>query len=307
MLYKKIMGMFFDIAFDARKQMEPVPLGKGTKYEALAHENAKWLRENESKQLEVTSFDGYTLEGHYYEVPDAKRTVLCFHGWRGFWEYDFAPQARWFLENQCNVLIVEQRGQGNSKAPYMTFGFYEAKDAATWVKYMCTQVMAKSGTGCEQKSAATEMYLYGVSMGAATVMLAAGEDIVKREISGIIADCGFSDAYDMIYNFGHKAYKIPKHPIMDSFERLCDKRLGIRMKSNSPYEVMKNNHIPMLFVHGTADDFVPPEMTDADYKICPGPKKLLKVEGAEHVMSFYVNPTAYTEALKELFCSYGER
>lgn len=292
MLYRWIIGMFFDIAFDARKQMEPVPLGKGTEYEAKAHEYAKWIRENESKHFNIQSFDGYTLEGHYYEAKDAKRTVLCFHGWRGLWEYDFAPQTMWLLENNSNVLLVEQRGQNKSKAPYMTFGHYESRDVASWVSYMC-----------DNSYDSLPMYLMGVSMGAATVMMSAESDIVKDKISGIVADCGFSDAYDMMYNFGHKAYKIPKHPIMDSLEKLSEKKLGVRMKSNSPYEVMKNNHIPMLFVHGVNDDFVPPYMTEADYKICPGPKNLLMVEGAGHAMSFYVNPKDYAVALNELFCS----
>lgn len=135
-------------------------------------------------------------------------------------------------------------------------------------------------------------------MGAATVLMAAGEELSK-EVKGVIADCGFTSPYEMVYRFGHTNFKLPEHPIMDELNWVFRKRAGYDLKEYSTLEAMEHCRVPVLLIHGTADTFVPYEMSVRNYEACTAAKKLLLVEGAEHCESFLKDKKRYQEAVSE--------
>lgn len=251
----------------------------------------EWLHAQNPKRISVTSRDGLMLIGYYLEHPQAKRIVLMFHGWRGGWDRDCAALARGLYELNCSVLIVNQRAQGESEGKYIGFGVLERYDCLSWLQYLDSQTEA------------LPIYLYGVSMGAATVLMAAGE-VMPERVEGIIGDCGYTSPYEMAKIFSEKFLKLDGEELtqtVDEVNALCLKKAGYDFREFSTLDAMPHCRIPVFFVHGTADDFVPYEMTEANYEACAAKKTLYAADGAGHAQSYLTNPKRYLAELKQFF------
>lgn len=240
--------------------------------------------------VEITAKDGERLVGHLYKVDNAKRTLLAMHGWRSSWSGDFAFIADFWFSKKCNVLFAEQRGQNNSGGSCMGFGLLERHDCLEWVKYLN-----------ESGHSSLPIYLCGISMGATTVLMAAGLDLPEN-VCGVCADCGFTSPSEIwkhvVENNLHLRY--------DRFRRMvandiCKKRLCGEEADYSTADALKNCKIPVLFIHGTDDKFVPIHMTFENCKACASPYKLLVVPGAEHGMSYILDKDGYERITNEFF------
>lgn len=253
------------------------------------YDGIRWIESMDCEHVETISQDGLILKGCYLEAAAPKRIIVLFHGWRGSWRHDFGACVKWLYEEESSLLLIEQRAQGESEGKYMGFGILEKKDCNVWLEWLG-----------RRNSKALSVYLYGVSMGAATVLMAAGEEL-PAEVKGVIADCGFTSPYDMVYRFGHSKFKLSEHPLMDEVNWLCRRRAGYDLKEYSAPEAMAHCQVPVLFIHGKADTFVPYEMTMENYKACTAKKKLLLVDGAGHCMSFLKDEERYKKAVLEFF------
>jgi fermentation-respiration switch protein FrsA (DUF1100 family) len=167
----------------------------------------------------------------------------------------------------------------------MSFGILERRDCLEWAKW------AENKTNAQKP-----VYLMGISMGAATVMMASCLDLPEK-VRGIIADCGFTSPHDIWKSVTESRFHIPYGLCVKRAERICKKRLNESAKQYSCPNALKNSKVPVLFVHGSDDKFVPIEMTYENYKACAAPKRLLIVPGADHGMSYYVDPDAYRDAI----------
>lgn len=254
-------------------------------------EGIRWIESMRCERVQIKSEDGLRLNGYYLGAEKAERVVVMFHGWRGSWRHDFGACLKWLYEENSSLLLVEQRAQGESEGKYMGFGLLERKDCRIWLKWLA-----------ERNRDRLPVYLYGVSMGAATVLMAAGEEL-SAEVKGVIADCGFTSPYEMVSLFGRTKFKLREHPVMDQLNWLFRKRAGYDLREYSALEAMEHCSVPVLFIHGKADTFVPHEMTLRNYEACTADKRLLLVDGAAHCMSFLKDRDSYTEAVRELFRS----
>lgn len=256
---------------------------------ALLEEKAKELEDAVQDTVELISRDGETLIGHFYPCEGAERVIVAMHGWRSGWSKDFGVISRFWHENGCSVLFAEQRGQNNSSGEYMTFGLMERYDCVDWVHW----VNDKTG-------GVLPVYLCGVSMGASTVLMAS-ELNLPENVCGIVADCGFTSPHaiwkHVVKNNLHLSYGI-RGSVANN---VCKKRIGSGSKEFSTLQALENNKTPVLFIHGTADRFVPVEMTYENYLACKAPKRLLIVPGAKHGLSYCVEKEAYERATKEFW------
>lgn len=246
---------------------------------------AEKLRQRAMTDVEVTSFDGLRLVGHLLECEDPKRLIIAVHGWRSSFADDFGLSADYWLSRGCSILYVEQRGQNQSGGDYIGFGLLERYDCLAWANWVSEQEFD------------LPVYLCGLSMGATSVLMAAGLQLPDC-IHGIIADCGFTSPY-----------AIMKHVTEDNLhlrfsglrarqvESIYKKTLGVETSKYSTVQALKNATAPVMFIHGTDDSFVPVEMTFENYKACASPKRLLVVPGAEHGMSFLTEPERYDETV----------
>ena len=254
-----------------------------------ANECMEKLKNIEMQTVEIESFDGTKLKGHLYPADNAKRIIVAMHGWRSNWQRDFAVIYDFWHDSGCTVLFAEQRGQGESEGDHMGFGMIERYDCIEWVKWLCENDQDK-----------LPIYLAGVSMGATTVLMAAGLEL-PNSVHGIMADCGFTTAKAVWKHVAednlHLSFDIRKRLV----DALCKKRLNVGLDEYSTVDAMRENTVPVLFIHGTADSFVPVSMTYENYEACKAEKRLLIVEGAEHGLSYIVDKEAYQKAVLEFF------
>ena len=175
----------------------------------------------------------------------------------------------------------------------MTFGYMERYDCLDWIRFVNERT--------EQKY---PVYLAGVSMGASTVLMTAGLDIPEN-VKGVIADCGFTSAYDIwryVVKYNMKlSYGL--HGLM--IDRICQKKINTNSKAITTLTAMQNTKLPILFIHGTDDKFVPVRMTYENYKACNAPKELLIVPSAIHGQSYDAEQEKYEAATKAFWEKYN--
>ena len=278
---------FFNVAFE-RKTLEKFPrLGKGTPWESEIEVGREWIKAHAVPVGTINSFDGIKLSGYYIEADNAQRTIIMCHGWRGNWERDFAGIAKWFHKNGCNLLFIDQRAHGFSQGKYITFGLYERLDCVSWCNWLNKVYKPKS------------IYLYGVSMGASTVLMAAGTDGLPYNVKGIIADSGFTSPYDILNHTSWNIARIPEHPFMDALSLMMRKRVGVGLRAFSVSDAMKNCETPILLIHGKDDGFVPYSMSIENYNASTNDTSLLLIDGANHCLSYYVDRKNYTKTVKK--------
>lgn len=255
---------------------------------------AERLETTPHRTVQMQSYDGQTLVGHWFTVPSPKRVIVAMHGWRSSWSGDFGMIAPFWLEQQCNVLFAEQRGQGSSGGACMGFGMMERHDCLEWARWVCKHI-----------SREIPIYLAGVSMGASTVLMASELELPPN-VKGIMADCGFTSAHDIFKHVANNNLHL-NYALCGGFaESLCRKKLHMGTKACTTVQALKNAKVPVLFAHGTLDHFVPVEMTYANYQACATPKSLVIVPGADHGMSYLMEKARYEEAILDFWKKYDE-
>lgn len=267
--------------------------GQMKQFEEILTAAAENLKNSRCETVEITAYDGTNLVGHLRRCENEKRLIVAMHGWRSSWTADFGAISDFWYANGCSVLYAEQRGQGESGGQYMGFGLTERYDCLEWVKW-----------ANENGYADTPIYLCGISMGAATVMMAAGLDLPDN-VHGIMADCGYTSPYaiwkHVVENNLHISFTGINSAVADD---MCKKKIQMGTKEYSSTDAMRECRVPVLFVHGTDDRFVPIEMTYENYKACTAPKRLLVVPGAEHGMSYLIDRDSYEKTVKEFWADY---
>ncbi|MBQ8001563.1 MAG: alpha/beta hydrolase [Ruminococcus sp.] len=250
---------------------------------------AEKLESQDHETVEITADDGVRLVAHWYPCEGAKRVIVAMHGWRSDWSRDFGIISQFWHKNGCSVLYAEQRGQGDSGGEYMGFGLLERYDCLRWVNWVQ-----------EHTDSSLPIYLAGISMGASTVLMTSGFELPER-VHGIMADCGFTSPHAIWKYVVQNNLKIPYGLYSAVADELCRKKIQVSSKDFSCAQALENCKIPVLFIHGTDDHFVPVEMTFENYKACKGHKRLLVVPGADHGMSFLVDTQGYENAMTEFF------
>ena len=255
--------------------------------------STKKLENSALERVEITSFAGTKLVGHCHNCENPKRIIVAVHGWRSTWARDFGTASASWFKNDCCVLFVEQRAQGNSEGDYIGFGLLERYDCLEWIKWVNGRTESK-----------LPIYLCGVSMGATTVLMASALDLPEN-VKGIVSDCAFTSPLAIWKHIAKKNLHVPYGKIFCSVtSALCKQKINYRPDDYSTLEAMKVCKLPVLFVNGTEDSFVPVEMPYENYKACNAPKRLLIVPGADHGMSYCKEKEKYETATKEFWAYF---
>lgn len=272
-----------------KREAKPKP---PTPEKALFLTTDAWRSQQSFELVSISSRDHLRLTGYYLACPGAKRTVLLVHGWRGSWERHMSLFGPFLQSQKCNLLFVEQRGHGGSQGKYMGFGVLERYDCLAWIHYL--QQRDPDGV---------PIYLLGCSQGATTVLMTAGFPL-PEQVHGIIADCGFLSPEEQVATTLKAWFHLPKQPFLFVADRICRHRAGYSYQEYSTLEAMKVNRIPVLFVHGKEDRFVPVSNTIRNYEACQAEKELLLVDGARHLQSYAFGTEQYQEKLQSMFRKY---
>ena len=252
------------------------------------------LEEAVTETAQIESHDGLRLIGHWYPAEEPKRILIAMHGWRSSWSRDFAMIAPFWHDSGCSVLFAEQRGQGESGGDYMGFGMLERHDCLRWAQW-----------ADENNPDNLPIYLVGLSMGATTVLMT-GDMELPENVHGIMADCGFTSAYDIWKHVVEKNLHLRYGMYAAAVEDLCKKKINMGSRECSTVDILGRCKVPVLFIHGTDDNFVPIAMTYENYKACASPKRLLVVPGAEHALSYCVDQSGYEQTVREFWREHDE-
>ncbi len=279
---------------------KPVPKGTypmppGVIYEPFYAQFEQWMRQVEAwpqEAVEIRSYDGLTLRGTYYECRAGAPMELMMPGYRGTAKRDLCGGIQRAFSLGHNVLVVDQRGGGRSDGRVITFGIRERRDCLAWVTYIT-----------ERFSPQQEIILTGISMGAATVMMATALPLPDNVV-GVLADCGYTSPKAII----QKVIRQLHLPVWLFYPLIrCGGWMfgGFDIESASPIEAMKQCSVPVVFMHGEADDYVPCAMSRENYVACAAKKVLWTAPDAGHGLAFPVSPAEYVRTMQTLL-PYGE-
>ena len=232
------------------------------------------------EEVSIVSNDGLRLKGMYYHTNDGAPLDIGFHGYRSTAVRDFCGGAIMSMEEGHNVLLVKQRGCCDSEGHTITFGVKEQQDCLSWINYAIERFGKK-----------TQIALYGISMGAATVLCASGLELPDN-VKGVIADSPFSAPIDIIETVAVDM-GIPRvvvKPLALAAARIFG---GFDLHGASAVEAVKNAKVPILIIHGEDDRFVPCEMGRAIHRACPDGAEIVTFPDAGHAISYLADEPRY--------------
>lgn len=293
---RKLVNLALDRNEDGTMEKSKKYFSGGQSISTFKEEQEKAAKKLENSSFDtvvITAQDGIKLVGHLRLCKNAKRIVIAMHGWRSSWANDFGLIDEFFYHNDCHILYAEQRGQNNSGGEYMGFGLTERYDCLEWINWINTHGYRE-----------VPVYLCGVSMGASTVLMTAGFDLPEN-VHGIIADCGFTSPHAIWKHVVENNLRLHYDDMMSSFaDEMCRAKIQFGSKDYSCLDAMAECKVPVLFIHGTDDTFVPVEMTYENYKACVSPKRLLVVPGAGHGMSYVIDRELYEQTIRQFWTDF---
>lgn len=252
-----------------------------------------WLEEESNyENTYINSDDGLKLHGcELVKDKTISKWVIVIHGYLGNYK-DMAYLIQRFNELGYNVIAPDLRGHGKSEGKYVGMGWHDRKDIIKWIEYIL------------EKNKEAEIVLYGISMGAGTVMMTVGEDLASN-VKAAIEDCGYTSAWEEFsYQISNMYKRAPKRAVLTCADMISKVRAGYRLKEASAIKQLKKSNIPMLFIHGEEDEFVPYYMLDKLYDVATCPKEKLVVKGAGHAQSVVKEPEMYWEKVSEFLDKY---
>lgn len=272
-----------------RGEVKPI---KGENYDPYRPEMRRiyhQLRERPFETVSVISHDGLTLTGKYYHVKDGAPLDICFHGYKSNPYTDFSGGSELSFQMEHNVLLVDQRAHGSSEGRTISFGILERQDLLRWVDY-----------SIERFGPDVKILLYGVSMGGATVLMAA-ELPLSNNVKGIVADCPYASPLEIILDVGKKT-GLPTRLIRPF--AIWGARIfgGFDLTECNAREAVKHTKVPILIIHGEADGFVPQEMSDI---VQSNPRMVTRhtFPNADHGISYLVDTPRYQKLVREFVSS----
>lgn len=288
-------NIFFSVVLDRESLFEKARTGRlfsGAPAQSVfeATDENSWFQKNK-EDLFLKSDDDLWLHGCFFENPKADgKFILVFHGYSGR-AYQMRGYVKELFDMGYSVLAPDARAHGKSEGSIRGMGWLERKDALVWIDFLINR-----DSDCR-------IGLFGVSMGGATVMTTCGEELPKNVVAAV-EDCGYSSVWDE-FAYRLKDYHLPAFPLLNLSSLITKHRAGYGFKEASCIEQLKKATLPMLFIHGTEDDFVPFDMLEKVYSAKEnGYKEKLVVQGAGHALSFSKDRKLYTKTV-ELFFQNG--
>ena len=222
----------------------------------------------------------------------AQRTIIMVHGNRT----NRADKDAGLLQLSVDlaqhgfaVLAFDMRGTGESPPAPLSLGYFEQRDVLGAVDFL------KSGTPpYPELGRPRGIAGWGVSMGAATLLLATAQE---QAIRAVVSDCAYADIAPLLER------EVPKGGHLPSFFtpgalRAVQALYGIDYYSVRPLDIVASiAPRPIYFIHGDQDGFIPhSNMTELAAAAQTAPNARVQtwlVPGADHAKSFFVEGQTY--------------
>lgn len=301
-LYFIIGNYFYNFALKRRKEKKFLKENQHlTQSEAVMEDEEKWNQEADEKfqlehapkQVQIISVDGLTLKSHFFINDQAHhKWAIVVHGYSANSKW-MIRYARKFHEQGYHVFAPDLRGHGESEGDYIGMGWHDRKDLLLWIE----EILARDPEA--------EIVLFGLSMGAATVMMASGENLPDN-VKVIVEDCGYTSVYDVFTYQLKDLFNLPPFPAMNAANTITKWRAGFDIKEASALEQVRKSKTPILFIHGEKDSFVPYPMVHELYNAATVEKQRLIIPEAGHAEAEKVDPTLYWNTVWSFVGQYIE-
>ena len=235
----------------------------------------------------LMSADGLRLHATWFPQGECKKIAICFHGYTSQGMKYYLGLSGYYLKNGYSMLLVDERAHGESEGKYIGFGCLDRIDALKWINW----VLRKCGED-------VEILLHGTSMGGATVLMMSSLEL-PEQVKGIVSDCAFTSPKEVFSHVLKNMYHLPAFPVMNISNFLNKRFAGYGLDECNAAREVKKAKVPILFIHGSGDTFVPYSMCETMYENCASSKKKLIIEGAAHAECYYKDTDAYENALTE--------
>ncbi|MBD5119294.1 MAG: alpha/beta hydrolase [Clostridiales bacterium] len=263
------------------------------------NEGRLWARGREGfREATIQSLDGLILWAAL--IPgrqDCHRWAVCVHGYHDTYE-SMGAIARHYSDLGWHVLMPDQRGHGQSEGDYVGWGYDERLDLVGWCNYIV------------RKDPEAEIVLHGVSMGAATVLMATG-GALPRQVKAAVSDCAYTtieaEARHVLSRFQEglpTRVPLPSGLLFAALRKTALRRAGFDLRDAAPIRAVARSKTPTLFIHGVEDDFVPAAMMGKLYQAAKCPKSFLWMPGAGHAASVGTDPRLYWTAVSTFLSDY---
>ena len=250
----------------------------------------KWLEEKSNYSGKyIESYDKLQLHS-YVVTQNSNKWAIVVHGYGGSGKL-MSDKSKYFYDMGYNVLIPDLRGHGKSEGDYIGMGWKDRLDIISWINFII------------KENPNAEIVLHGTSMGAATVLMTSGENLPSN-VKAIVADCAYTSAWDE-FSYQLETYlKVPSYYILNVTNMVTKLKAGYSLKEASALECVKKATVPILYIHGDKDKFVPYSMMDKLYDATISPKEKLTIEGGEHANSDLVSPFLYWLTVEDFLNQY---
>jgi fermentation-respiration switch protein FrsA (DUF1100 family) len=251
-----------------------------------------WTDEQDFKNLELTSFDGLTLKGYYLPAKNpTNKTVIFAHGYLGH-AFDMGIFGEYYYEELgYNIFMPDLRGHGASEGDYYGFGWHDRIDLHDWID----KLIELNGTD-------TEIVLHGLSMGGATVLMTSGEDL-PNNVKAVIADSAYTSVYDLFAYLMKRMYRLPDQLVLPATSLVTKMRADYSLKEASALNQVKKTDLPILYIAGEEDTFVPAEMTEELFENTRH-AEMKTFPGANHGESIVMHEAEYLATITEFLGRY---
>ena len=248
-----------------------------------AHYDLSWYDPLEKTDYTVTGGDGYLLHAQFLKNPEpAIRYVIISHGYTDN-RFGALKYAKMYLDLGFNVIVYDLRGHGLNEPTFCTYSARERKD-----------LLAVIQDARERWPEMRLIGLHGESLGAATSVAVLEE---KPPVDFVVADCGFSDIVPVLKG-GLQSMRLPGF-LVDVASLFAKIRFGYSYSEMKPIDSLKENRIPILFIHGAEDSFILPEHSEKMKNATQGYAEVHLIPGADHAMSVLTAPEAYKELVSD--------
>lgn len=255
----------------------------------LEQENESLLAQTRRESFQIAAEDGVRLVAQGY-LQQGHRWVILVHGYMCTGR-DMMIYAGMYLREGFSLLVPDQRAHGQSGGKYTGMGWLERRDMVCWIR----EILSRDPEG--------EIVLHGVSMGAATVMMTAGE-VLPPNVKAVVEDCGYASVERIFRDELKTIFHLPAFPLLHQASLVARLVAGYDFREASSLEQLKKTRLPVLFIHGSMDAFVRPYMQDLCYQAAAGEKAYLRVEDASHTQSYERQPERYRRTVMEFLTPY---
>lgn len=252
-----------------------------------------WIRDQTFEDVQLQSYDDLTLQGYLLEAKEpTNKLVITAHGYLGHGKQMGLYGQYYYEQLGYHFFTPDLRGHGASEGDYIGFGWHDRFDMIDWIDLLI-----------ERFGSDTEIVLHGLSMGASTMLMASGEDL-PPQVKAIIADSPYTSVHDMFKYQMTRMFHIPSFPVLNTTSLVTKVKAGYSLTEASSLKQVKKAEVPILYIHGEADTFVPTELAYELYEHTKSDTDILTIPGAGHGESFVLAKEKYLEKMNTFLDKY---